>query len=147
VEERKVEKEYVVGVTTGSMEKVERRTSGVEEDIMVGTMAWRRVAEMRLGEMEKEGRRERDGYIVRGGAEVGVTISRVRMRSRGARRVAAMAVAATATLRDRRGEGLSIMSRPPMPLAPAPMKPESGMLRSADSMLRVQLSVVLRRKL
>lgn len=85
--------------------------------------------------------------MVRGGEEVGVTMRRVRMRSRGASSVAAMAVAATATPRDIRGEGLSMISRPPMPLAEVPRRPGSGTLSSAESMLRVQLSVVLSRKL
>lgn len=102
---------------------------------------------MRLGGRPREGRREREGYMVRGGAFVGVTISRVRTMSRGARAKAAIAVADTATARDSRGLGLSIMSRPPMPLAAVPMSPASGMLKSAESRLRVQLSVVLRRKL
>lgn len=113
----------------------------------VGTMAWRRVAGRREGQTEKEGSRESEGYIVRGGAEVEVTMRRVRIRSRGARRVAAIAVAATATPKDMSGDGLSIISRPPMPLAPDPMSPGSGTLSKAESILRVQLSVVLRRKL
>lgn len=77
---------------------------------------------------------------------MGVTIRRVRMRSRGARRAAAIAVAATATPRDINGDGLSIMSSPPMPLADE-TSPGSGTLRMADMALRNQLSVVLRRKL
>ena len=131
----------------GSTERKERRKSGVEEEMKVGIVAWRRVAGRREGAMEKVGRREREGYMVRGGAEVGVTMRRVRMRSSGARSVAAMAVAATATPSDMRGEGLSIISRPPMPLAEVPRRPGSGTLSRAESMLRVQLSVVLSRKL
>lgn len=147
VEDRKVESEYAVGVTMGSIENVERRTSGVDVDIRVGIVEWRSVVGRRLGEMEKEGRSESDGYIVRGGAEVGVTMRRVRIRSRGARTVAAIAVAAIATARDMNGDGLSIMSRPPIPLAVVLMRPGSGTLRSAESRPRVQLSVVLSRKL
>lgn len=82
----------------------------------------------------------------RGVEEIGVTIKRVRTRSRGARMVAAIAVAATATARDVMGLGLSIMSRPPMPLAEE-TRPGSGTLRMAEMALRNQLSVVLRRKL
>ena len=119
----------------------------MDEDIIVGMVAWRRVTGIRLGERPSVGRRERDGYMVRGGAFVGVTIRRVRTRSRGARAKAAIAVADTATARARSGLGLSIMSRPPIPLAAGPMSPESGMLSTAESRLRVQLSVVLRRKL
>ena len=147
VEERKVAKEYVEGVIMGSIAKVERRTRGVEADIRVGRQAWRRVAGRRLVGTDIEGRRDREGRMVRGGAEVGVTIRRVRMRSRGARDIAATAAAATATAKDSSGEGESIMSRPPMPDAEVPMRPESGMLRSAESMLRVHDSVVRRRKL
>lgn len=77
---------------------------------------------------------------------MGVTIKRVRMRSRGARREAAMAVAATATPSDINGLGLSIMSRPPIPLA-AVIRPGSGTFRMAEIALRSQLSVVLSRKL
>jgi len=110
-------------------------------------VAWRRVAGIRFGERARDGRRERDGYMVRGGAFVGVMISRVRTMSRGASAKAAIAVADTATARARSGLGLSIMSRPPIPLAAVPTSPESGMLSSAESRLRVQLSVVLRRKL
>lgn len=140
-------KEYVEGVIMGSIAKVERRTRGVEADIRVGRQAWRRVAGRRLVGTDIEGRRDREGRMVRGGAEVGVTIRRVRMRSRGARDIAATAAAATATAKDSSGEGESIMSRPPMPDAEVPMRPESGMLRSAESMLRVHDSVVRRRKL
>lgn len=129
------------------MEKVERRTKGVDDEIIVGRVAWIRVAGSKLGGRDNEGRRERDGHIVRGGADVGVTMRRVRMRSRGARARAAMALAATATARDVNGLGLSIMSSPPMPLAEAPISPGSGTLSNADNKLRVQLSVVLRRKL
>ena len=79
----------------GSMLSVERRKRGVEEEISVGTHACIMVAGRRLGETEKEGRRERQGYIDRGEEEMGVMMRRVRTISRGARRVAAMAVAAT----------------------------------------------------
>lgn len=96
---------------------------------------------------DSDGRRDREGQMVRGGAEVGVTINLVRMRSRGARARAAMALAVTATARDKSGLGLSIISRPPLPLVVLPTRPESGMLRSAESKLRVQLSVVFSRKL
>lgn len=129
------------------MLSVERRTSGVEVDIRVGMQAWSSVAGRRLDGIEKEGRRLRHGYIDRGGAEMGVTMSRVRMRSRGARMVAAMAVAATATPRDMSGLGLSMMSSPPIPLAAPPTSPGSGTFSMADKALLNQLSVVLRRKL
>jgi hypothetical protein len=128
------------------MLSVERSTSGVDEDTRVGMQAWRRVAGRRRGETDHDGRRERHGYMDRGCEEMGVTISRVRMRSRGARMVAAMAVAATATASDISGLGLSIMSSPPMPLADD-TSPGSGTLRRADIALRNQLSVVLSRKL
>lgn len=147
VEDRNVLNEYVEGVRIGSMFIVERRNSGVDEDMSVGMQACRSVAGRSFGETEKEGRRLREGYIDRGEDEMGVTMSRVRTRSRGARRVAAMAVAATATERDMSGLGLSMMSRPPIPLAVVPMMPGSGTLRRADSALRSQLSVVLSRKL
>lgn len=97
--------------------------------------------------MENEGRRERQGYIERGEEEMGVMMRRVRTRSSGARIVAAMAVAATATPSDMSGLGLSIMSRPPMPLTALPIRPGSGTLKMADSALRNQLSVVFKRKL
>lgn len=142
-----MEIEYMEGVITGSMEKVERRTSGVLDDTMVGRVECSSVTGNRVGAMERDGRREREGYIVRGGADVGVTMSRVRMRSRGARARAAIAVAATATERDIRGLGLSMISRPPMPLTAVPINPGSGTLRSAERRLRVQLSVVFSRKL
>lgn len=131
----------------GSTERKVRRKSGVDDEMKVGMVAWRRVAGRRLAGTEKLGRREREGYMVRGGADVGVTMRRVRMRSKGASRDAAMAVAATATLKDISGDGLSMMSRPPIPLALVPMRPGSGTLRSAESMLRVQLSVVFNKKL
>jgi hypothetical protein len=82
----------------------------------------------------------------RGEELMGVTMSRVRTISRGARRVAAMAVAATATPSDVNGLGLSNMSSPPM-LAADPTRPGSGMLRRADMALLNQFSVVLSRKL
>lgn len=137
--------EYMEGVITGSMAKEDRRTSGVEAEIAVGMVAWRIVTGRRLGEMEKEGSRESEGQMVRGGAEVGVTTSRVLIKSRGARVKAAIAEAATATAREKNGFGLSIMSSPPRPPADIPIG--SGTLRRAESMLLVQLSVVLRRKL
>jgi hypothetical protein len=129
-----------------SILRVERRKRGVDEDMRVGMQACSRVAGRRLGETVHEGRRERQGYIERGCEEMGVMMRRVRMRSRGARMVAAMAVAATATPSDIRGFGLSIMSSPPMPLADV-TSPGSGTLRMADMALRNQLSVVLSRKL
>jgi hypothetical protein len=130
----------------GSILRVERRKSGVDEEIRVGMQACIMVAGNREGEMEKEGRRLRQGYIDRGEEEMGVTIRRVRTMSRGARRVAAMAVAATATPREINGLGLSNMSSPPM-LAADPTRPGSGMLRRAEMALLNQFSVVLRRKL
>lgn len=39
VEERKVETEYMEGVTMGSIAKYERRKRGVDEDIIVGMVA------------------------------------------------------------------------------------------------------------
>jgi hypothetical protein len=131
----------------GSMLRVERRRRGVDEEIRVGIQAFNRVAGRRRGEMEIEGKSARQGYIERGCEEMGVTMRRVRMRSRGARMVAAMAVAATATPSDMSGLGLSIMSSPPIPLDAVPRSPGSGTLRIADIALRNQLSVVLSRKL
>ena len=129
------------------MLRVERRKRGVEEEIRVGTQACIMVAGRRLGETENEGRRERQGYIDRGEEEIGVMMRRVRTISRGARRVAAMAVAATATPREVRGLGLSRISSPPIPLPAEPTSPGSGMFSKADIRLLIQPSVVLRRKL
>lgn len=136
-----------MGVRIGSMLNVERRKRGVEEEINVGTQACIMVAGRRLGETEKEGRRDRQGYIDRGEEEMGVMIRRVRTMSRGARRVAAMAVAATATPREVSGLGLSRMSNPPMPLPAEPTRPGSGMFNRADIRLLNHPSVVLSRKL
>lgn len=129
------------------MLRVERRRSGVDEDISVGMQACSSVAGSRLGETVKEGRRERQGYIERGADEMGVTMRRVRIMSSGARRIAAIAVAATATPRDVSGLGLSMMSSPPMPVAAVPNRPGSGTLSTAEIKLRNQPSVVLSRKL
>jgi hypothetical protein len=137
----------VVGVRIGSTPSVERRKRGVEEDINVGTQACMMVAGRRLGETEKEGRRERQGYIDRGEEEMGVTMRRVRTISRGARRVAAMAVAATATPSEVSGLGLSKISSPPIPVPAEPTRPGSGMFSRADIRLLNQPSVVLSRKL
>lgn len=134
-------------MSIGSILRVERRNSGVEVDIIVGIQACSNVAGRRLGEIEKEGRRARQGYIERGGEEMGVTMRRVRTMSSGARMVAAMAVAATATPSDMSGLGLSRMSKPPIPVTAFPIRPGSGTLSRADIALRNQLSVVLRRKL
>jgi hypothetical protein len=57
----------------------------------------------------------------------------------------AIPAAVTATVKLANGFGLSTTSRPPIP-EPA-MPPGSGTLRSAERRLRVQLSMVLRRKL
>jgi hypothetical protein len=129
------------------MFSVERRKRGVDEETRVGTHACIMVAGRRAGEMEREGRRERHGYIDRGEEEMGVMIRRVRTRSRGARRVAAMAVAATATPSDVNGFGLSSTSRPPIPLPAAPTSPGSGMFSNAEIRLLNQPSVVFSRKL
>jgi hypothetical protein len=137
----------VVGVRIGSTPSVERRKRGVEEDINVGTQACMMVAGRRLGETEKEGRRERQGYIDRGEEEMGVTMRRVRTISRGARRVAAMAVAATATPSEVSGLGLSKISSPPIPVPAEPTRPGSGIFSRADIRLLNQPSVVLSRKL
>jgi len=147
VEEMKVLKEYVVGVRMGSMLSVERRRRGVDDDIKVGMQAWSNVAGSKRGEIENEGSKERQGYIERGCEEIGVTIRRVRTRSRGARMVAAMAVAATATPNEMSGLGLSIISSPPIPLAVVPINPGSGTFKMAQIALRNQHSVVLSRKL
>jgi hypothetical protein len=146
VELRNVPIEYVVGVRMGSMESVERSNKGVEEDIKVGIQAWSNVAGSKRGLTVHDGRRERHGYIDRGGEEMGVTIRRVRTISRGASKAAAIAVAAMATPRDINGLGLSIISRPPIPLAEL-TRLGSGTLRTADMALRNQLSVVFKRKL
>jgi hypothetical protein len=129
------------------MPRVDRRKRGVEEDINVGTQACIMVAGRRLGETEKEGRRERQGYIDRGEEEMGVTMRRVRTISRGARRVAAMAVAATATPSEVSGLGLSKISSPPIPVPAEPTRPGSGIFSRADIRLLNQPSVVLSRKL
>lgn len=129
------------------MLSVERRTRGVEEEIKAGMQAWRRVAGSRLGEMENEGSRARLGYIERGEEEMGVTMRRVRIMSSGARRMAAIAVAATATPRDVSGLGLSTMSSPPIPVADVPRRPGSGTLRTAEIRLLNHPSVVFSRKL
>ncbi len=136
-----------MGVRIGSTPSVERRKRGVEEDINVGTQACMMVAGRRLGETEKEGRRERQGYIDRGEEEMGVTMRRVRTISRGARRVAAMAVAATATPSEVSGLGLSKISSPPIPVPAEPTRPGSGIFSRADIRLLNQPSVVLSRKL
>lgn len=146
VELMNVPTEYVVGVKMGSMLSVERRMRGVDEDTRVGMHAWRSVAGRRRGDTEKDGSRERHGYMERGWEDMGVAMRRVRIRSRGARMVAAMAVAATAMARDVSGLGESIISKPPMPPV-EPMRPGSGTFRMALIALRNQLSVVFRRKL
>lgn len=146
-EERKVANEYVEGVITGSMASVERRMSGVEDEIIVGRVAWMSVAGRSDGVTDIEGSNVRDGHIVLGGAEVGVMINLVRIRSSGASASAAMAVAETATASDNNGLGLSIISSPPIPLAAVPMRPGSGIFKTADSRLRVHDSVALSRKL
>jgi hypothetical protein len=105
------------------------------------------VAGSKPGEMVKDGSRERHGYMERGDDEIGVTMRRVRTMSRGARRIAAIAVAVTATPKDVSGLGLSTISSPPMPDAAVPKSPGSGTLRTAEIRLRNQPSVVLRRKL
>jgi len=65
-EETKVQTEYVVGVRTGSMCKLERRKSGVEEDISVGRVLWRRVGAIREEGQIQERRLRRQGRIARG---------------------------------------------------------------------------------
>jgi hypothetical protein len=147
VEERKVLKEYVVGVRIGSTFNILLRKSGVEEERSVGMQACMIVAGSKLGEMVKEGKRERHGYILRGEALIGEMIRRVRTISRGARSMAAMAVAATATPKLVNGLGLSNISSPPIPLPAAPTRPGSGILSKAQIALRNQPSVVLSRKL
>jgi len=82
----------------------------------------------------------------RGWEEMGLRMRRVRIRSSGARRVAAMAVAATATANEVRGLGLSRMSRPPTAVG-EPSRLGSGTLSTAAMRLRNQASVVLSRKL
>lgn len=56
-----MEREYAVGVTMGSTERKERRKRGVEEEMKVGMVAWRRVAGRREVGMVRLGRREREG--------------------------------------------------------------------------------------
>jgi len=129
------------------MLSVERRKRGVEEEMRVGTQACIMVAGKRPGETEKDGRRERQGYMDRGEEDMGVMMRRVRTMSRGASRVAAIAVAATATPREVSGLGLSKMSSPPIPLPAEPTRPGSGMFSRAEIRLLNQPSVVLRRKL
>ena len=79
---------------------------------------------------------------------VGVSISLVRIVSSGERSAPAMPAAAIAILSDDSGDGLSIMSRPPIPVkAPlllAPI-PGSGRFKIAASVDLVQTSSVLNR--
>lgn len=128
------------------MLSMERRKRGVEVEIMVGMHACSSVAGRRDGEIVRVGRSERQGYIERGWDVMGDMMRRVRIKSKGAKSMAAIAVAATATPRDVMGLGLSSMSRPPIPLA-EPRRLGSGTLRTAEMRLRNQPSVVLRRKL
>ena len=97
--------------------------------------------------------RRRHGIILRGVLEVvvGVSISRVRTVSRGERMVPAMPAAAIAIVRERSGDGESMISRPPTPGDAAGKveveeTPGSGRLRIAASILRVQVSSVRRRR-
>lgn len=129
----------------------------------VGRVEWRNVIGRKVVGGESEGRRRREAKMARGEVVVGVRISlarlvdinhckgqgvtyRVRTRSRGERRTPAMPAAATATPRDARGDGLSLMSSPPMALATSSLGPPiralgSGRLSRAQSRLLVQLSI------
>jgi len=150
----KVAKLYVPGATTGSTEKVLLSSNGVEDEITVGNVACNNVGAANFAVSVHDRKLRSAGQIVRGfplfaSPWTGVTIRRVRIRSSGASTAAAIPAAATATLRDNKGELLSTISSPPMPEppAPAPTSPGSGIFNSAAKRLRIHDSDVLSRKL
>lgn len=60
-EERKVQVEYDVGVIIGSIRRFERRKRGVEVDIKVGRILWRRVGRTsEVGQVQSDKERRQD---------------------------------------------------------------------------------------
>ena len=109
----KVAMVYIFGVRSGSIPNRERRNRGVDADIRVGRVEWRKVT----GAMERgnvqEGRDCRVGTSERGGCVEGVSISFVRAMSIGARTMPAIPAALTAANRLAKGDGEDRTSMPP----------------------------------
>ena len=145
--DRNVQREYCAGVIRGSIFSVFLSRSGVVVEKREGRVEWMRVAgRMLVGAVQEESSR-RQGITPRDvlAVVVGVSISRVRTISSGARTVPATAAAATAIDSEARGEGESMISSPPTPGVPD-VRPGSGIFSKAASMLRIQVSIVRRRR-
>ena len=102
-DERKVAAEYVFGVRTGSTPSRDRRKSGADVVMKVGTMLCRSVIDAIDGGRANRLRECKFLRSERGDCVVGVKMSFVRMMSSGARRTPAKPAAATATPSEARG--------------------------------------------
>lgn len=141
---------YRFGVRNGSIPIFDRRKSGVEAEIKVGTVECKIV----VGAIERgsvhEGRVWRVARIDRGGWVEGVSISFVRAMSSGARKMPARPTAETETRREFIGEGEDRISRPPAAMGlgcnAEKVTPGSGTARRADKRERKKEVKVERRK-
>ena len=62
-------------MSTGSILREERKRSGVDVKKSVGKAEWRRVIGTSCGDIIRDGSERREGYILRGVEDVGVTMS------------------------------------------------------------------------
>jgi hypothetical protein len=72
---KKEEREWAVGVRTGSMKNHVRRKNGIDVEKNVGRVLCRRVIGRSWGGQDRDGRDFKEGRRVRGGELVGVRIS------------------------------------------------------------------------
>lgn len=105
--------EYRFGLRTGSTPRFNRRKSGVDADINVGTVAFNIVTGAIENGRVQELNDLRVERIDRGGCIDGVNISFVRTISRGARTIPAIPAAEITTASEVRGEGEDRISSPP----------------------------------
>ena len=140
------------GVSSGVTFSCRRRKSGEAAENVVGMVWWSAVGSKREEGDIKDGRSRRFWTNPRGGCEVGVTISLVRTRSRGARNSPVRQLAMPTIAKEPKALGEVLRSKPmkpapPFMLRPAPRPTGSGPVMSgrpttASSKLRMKLSVV-----
>jgi hypothetical protein len=145
-------KDHREGVISGVIRSCLRRKRGEAAEKVAG-MAWEKVVgSQRLEGATMDGRARILASKPRGGCHVGVRISRVRMRSMGARRRAVIQLDNPTMTSEPKGLGEELRSRPEKPAALLTLKPGprplgsgprmSGRPTMARSRLRMKLSVV-----
>ena len=143
------------GVSSGVIRRCLRKKSGDAAANVAGRAELRVVGSQRLEGASRDGSARMLARRPRGGCQVGVRISRVRIRSMGARRRAVRQLDRPTITSEPKGLGEELRSKPEKPAALLTLRPGPRPLGSGPRMsgkptiarrrLRVKLSVVRRR--